>query len=89
MQKVDLSKLKQAIIEQKTRPVPMCIILQEEYTPRDYLAQRYRMTIRRGPNGGGPIVADRWDILSPIMAVTDAMRAFGIPASQVIIRLPE
>lgn len=89
MQKVDLSKLKQAITKQETQPGPMCIILQEEYTPRDYLAQRYRITIRRGSKGGGRVVADQGGILGPIMAVTNAMKAFGIPASRVIIRLPE
>ena len=63
------------------------IVIEEQYTPRDYLAQRYQVSLIAVSNNKRQHIARESDLINPIHTMERWMRACGLTTEDLIFKI--
>lgn len=69
-----------------SNPPTLSIVVKEEYTPTEYLRQRYVVKLMSGARGSGSVIAAVPDLLDPRSQIQEWMRILKIPKSRVFLK---
>ena len=63
------------------------IVIEEQYTPRDYLAQRYQVSLIAVSNNKRQYIAREGDLINPIHTMESWMRVCGLTTDDLIFKI--
>ena len=63
------------------------IVIEEQYTPRDYLAQRYQVSLIAVSNHKRQYIAREGDLINPIHTMESWMRVCGLTTEDLIFKI--
>ncbi|WPH61119.1 hypothetical protein H1_0054 [Aeromonas phage vB_AhydM-H1] len=72
-------------------PAPMGelkVVIEEEYTPRDFLAQRYRVSLVAVNKGKRQHIVSENGLLNPVITIEKWMLACGLTTDDLIFKIP-
>ena len=71
-------------------PAPMGelkVVIEEEYTPRDFLAQRYRVSLVAVNKGKRQLIASGNGLLNPVSTIQNWMLVCGLTTNDLIFKI--